>query len=337
VANRTVAHLHNLAGRAGTIGSWSIERSKKTEDIRAEELYARLQPYILSEEQLCSNSFPRPDPRGRPGFAHLVHIHDREKAMITPAGAAVRQCLRCNKMYDVGEDGAQKVADECSYHWRKTYVRRGQEKHGCCDQVSPAVACCLGDYHVSNNFDPDHLAGYMATLDKPEPLDGNHGAFALDCEMCYTTMGCELTRITVIDEAGNTVYETLVLPDNPIIDYNTRFSGITDKDMQGVETTIRDVQAVLLNLFSSKTILIGHSLESDFKALKLIHNTVVDTSVVFPHRLGPPRKQALRALAQDHLSRLIQNDVGGHDSAEDAVTCMDLMLFRLKEDAKLRQ
>ena len=44
----------------------------------------------------------------------------------------------------------------------------------------------------------------------------------LDCEMSYTTGGCELTRVTVINADGKTVYEQLVKPDNPIIDYNTR-------------------------------------------------------------------------------------------------------------------
>jgi len=48
-----------------------------------------------------------------------------------------------------------------------------------------------------------------------------------------------------------------------------RFSGLTEKDLAGVETTLRDVQAVLLSLFTDKTILIGHSLESDFVALKV--------------------------------------------------------------------
>ena len=48
-----------------------------------------------------------------------------------------------------------------------------------------------------------------------------------------------------------------------------RFSGITEKDLVGVKTTIRDVQAVLLSMFSSDTILCGHSLESDLKALKV--------------------------------------------------------------------
>lgn len=48
------------------------------------------------------------------------------------------------------------------------------------------------------------------------------GVYALDCEMCYTTYGLELTRVTVINEDCNVMYETLVKPQNPIIDYNTR-------------------------------------------------------------------------------------------------------------------
>ena len=89
-----------------------------------------------------------------------------------------------------------------------------------------------------------------------------------------------------------------------------RFSGITAEDLVGVKTSLRDVQAVLLMMFSSKTILIGHSLESDLKALKLLHGTVVDTSVVFPHKMGPPYKRALRTLAVEQIQRIIQNDGG---------------------------
>jgi RNA exonuclease 1 len=78
--------------------------------------------------------------------------------------------------------------------------------------------------HVYDGFDPDDMRGFVKTLPRDEePANGDHGVYALDCEMCYTTLGLELTRVTVIDRDLNTVYESLVKPENPIIDYNTRY------------------------------------------------------------------------------------------------------------------
>lgn len=59
-------------------------------------------------------------------------------------------------------------------------------------------------------------------------------------------------------------------------------------------------------MFHSNTILIGHSLESDFKVLKLIHSLVVDTSLLYPHKMGPPKKRALKTLVVENLKRIIQ-------------------------------
>lgn len=91
-----------------------------------------------------------------------------------------------------------------------------------------------------------------------------------------------------------------------------RYSGITEKMLENVTRSLRDVQAVLLTLFNSKTVLVGHSLESDFKALKLIHDKVVDTSVLYPHKMGPPKKRALKTLCIENLKRIIQED-GTHN------------------------
>lgn len=54
----------------------------------------------------------------------------------------------------------------------------------------------------------------------------------------------------------------------------SRFSGVTQDDLENTTITLRDVQAVLLSMFSAESILIGHSLESDLFALKVHTNTI---------------------------------------------------------------
>ena len=48
-----------------------------------------------------------------------------------------------------------------------------------------------------------------------------------------------------------------------------RFSGLKAEDFVSVTTTLSDVQQHMLDLVSSDTILIGHSLESDLRSLKV--------------------------------------------------------------------
>lgn len=64
-------------------------------------------------------------------------------------------------------------------------------------------------------------------------------------------------------------FNTIIQTTDTIVNLPCRFSGISEEDMEDVTTTIRDVQAVLLSLLSDKTILMGHSLESDLRALKV--------------------------------------------------------------------
>ena len=150
----------------------------------------------------------------------------------------------------------------------------------------------------------------------------HHSMLALDCEMCYTAVGLELTRCSVVDAHGVTVYDQLVLPHAPIVDYNTQYSGISVEHMAGVTTRIEDVQAALLELIAEETILIGHSLDNDLVALKMVHRRVVDTALAYPHPKGPPHKPALRILCHRLLGRRIQD--GSHDSVQDAATSMEL-------------
>lgn len=110
----------------------------------------------------------------------------------------------------------------CSYHWGRGFQRRGETRYSCCQGDSTSDGCCVAKYHVSDTMSAENMKGFVSTLSKSTPADGNYGVYALDCEMCYTTEGPELTRVTVVSSDCQTVYESLVKPDNPIVDYNTR-------------------------------------------------------------------------------------------------------------------
>lgn len=97
-----------------------------------------------------------------------------------------------------------------------------------------------------------------------------------------------------------------------------------------MRTRIEQVQEKLIQLITPETILVGHSLENDLKALKIFHDKVIDTALVFEHPRGPPAKPSLRYLTERFLKRVIQDSDQGHDSIEDARATMQLVLFKLE-------
>ena len=154
---------------------------------------------------------------------------------------------------------------------------------------------------------------------------GRH-IISVDCEMCKAENDqLVLTRISLVNWDGSVVLDKLVKPDVTIKDYLTQWSGITAAMLQDVTTTLADIQKELLELITPRTILVGHSLNSDLNALKLTHPFLIDTGILYPHPRGPPYKQSLKWLAQKYLKREVQKGSAGHDSVEDARTCLDLV------------
>lgn len=333
----TISHDKILVGKIGEKSSWSIKsKSRKdfqfTDELKGIKFYNNIARWLLDEKQLQDNGFPRPHPHSEEkGRAIIYTKNTRQK----PPKGNLRSCCRCGKEYAVDKKNFPIVKEECIYHPNNKYRYRGEVKYQCCSQDGSSDGCLSASTHVYEYVNHDDLRGYVRTLPKDDEIE-DHGVYALDCEMCYTTHGLDLTRVTVINSSCKVVYESLVKPFYPIIDYNTRYSGLTEEMFSDCSTTLLEVQATFLHMFSNKTILVGHSLESDFKALKLIHDSIVDTSVLFPHKMGLPYKRALRNLSSEYLKKIIQNSVDGHDSAEDALVCMELIIWKLKEELKLR-
>ena len=179
-------------------------------------------------------------------------------------------CCRCGKIYGVTSAGKHSRVEECHYHFGQVLSHKvlgGLERqYSCFEGVLGSPRCQVAKLHVHDQ--KENLEGFVKTFVKFPHPDRYHSVLAVNYEMCYTVKGLELTRVTVVDHSLQVVYDTFVKPDE-VIDYNTRFSGVVEDDLKNTKTSIHDVQAILLNLFSADTVLIGHSFEHSLYALKV--------------------------------------------------------------------
>ncbi|XP_033247158.1 putative uncharacterized protein DDB_G0282133 isoform X1 [Drosophila miranda] len=270
-------------------------------------------------------------------YANSVHAHV-ERSLAKP-------CARCKRHFLVDEmTGEYLTREECVYHEGKynrfydgTYIGRWT----CCNATDEAAEGCVqGELHVWTGSAVGVNGPYYDYV-RTQPAPGRYNlghtpsVYALDCEMSYTGRGLDVTKVSLVALNGQLVYEHFVRPDSDIIDYNTRYSGITEQDLRSDSVkTLAEVQRDLLQLINDDTILIGHALDNDLRALRIVHHTLIDTSITFPHGSGFPFRRALRLLTKFHLHREIQCGEGttGHSSFEDSRACMDLMLWRVRRE-----
>ncbi|KAJ4481644.1 Rexo1 protein [Lentinula edodes] len=258
------------------------------------------------------------------------------------------KCERCGELFVVRRlEEKDPGRQECLHHWGRHYnqVSNGEKTrvYNCCSKDVSDKGCVHGP-HVFYESDPDtlhlrHAFSELATsvsTSSSELLD----VVALDCEMIYTTGGMRVARVSVVDGSAKPVFDELVRMDDGvgILDFNTRFSGITpEMHAERAILPLSSIRKSLDSLIGKDTILIGHALENDLKTLRLIHHRCVDTVFLYPHPRGAPYRRALRDLAREHLNSTIQEGGGssGHSSLEDAIATLDLVRLYLINDRKL--
>lgn len=89
-----------------------------------------------------------------------------------------------------------------------------------------------------------------------------------------------LARLTAIDATGSIILDEKIRPQGTLLDRNVRFSGVKVEDIEGAKLDLRDVREALGKLINEESILVGHGLENDLKALRLVHLNVIDTAIV---------------------------------------------------------
>lgn len=97
----------------------------------------------------------------------------------------------------------------------------------------------------------------------------------------------ELIKITLIDYfSGEILLNYIVEPDVPMQHLNTRYSGITWGQMRNAQRkraclkATKSARNAVWTYVNEHTIVVGHGVNNDLRALKWIHENVVDSMVI---------------------------------------------------------
>ncbi|KAL1989767.1 hypothetical protein VTN49DRAFT_6964 [Thermomyces lanuginosus] len=325
---------------------------------------------LTTEQEIALVKLLRTELRGKEQFGYVTkvptsdEVESAKKAL--EAAQGWEKCDRCSGRFQVfpgrRADGALASGGPCTYHPGKI-IRSGSPGDPyfpCCGQpIGTSAGCTKAKYHVFKTTEPRMLATVLQFEETPSQPDGKpKKPVSFDCEMGYTTLGLELIRLTAISwPEGETLLDVLVKPIGEVLDLNSRYSGVFPEhyaravpygtkppnedgsaSAKGVAPAMEIVdspavaRSLLFQFLTPDTPLIGHAIENDLNACRIIHPTVIDTAILFPHPRGLPSRHSLKYLAKTHLDRDIQTGGdSGHDSKEDALATGDLVRFKVAE------
>ncbi|KAF8417845.1 hypothetical protein EV426DRAFT_621300 [Tirmania nivea] len=336
-------------------------------------LYKPLTTGLTPQEEVSSLASLVHPPLILTKYGHILTPPSSTDIAAAQSGVSTSQgweiCERCDSRFQTfpgrrESDGALASGGKCTYHWGRAVLPpksltmglgAPEKSYTCCKQaVGTSAGCVMGESHVFKVGDVKRLAGqwqwvdtYPSNLVTVDEGHGNSGvvkvarAFALDCEMCYTTLGMEMVRLTVVDfPGGEVVVDALVRPKGEILDLNSRFSGVSAKDYVSAKPYSPGNSKSGLGIFPSPeaareevlrllrfgvdsvgmkmeeeidiqedgvAVLIGHALENDLNVLRLCHPYIVDTCILFPHTRGFPVRNKLAWVAEKFLKWRIQS------------------------------
>jgi len=155
---------------------------------------------------------------------------------------------------------------------------------------------------------------------------------ALDCEMVGVGVNAtrsSLARVVIVDWRGKKLFDEFIAQTEPVTDYRTFVSGITEQDLQNAKMSLHTCRFMVSKILLGK-ILVGHGLENDLRALGIESPpwwTIRDTACYHPFMVSRnnmllPRK--LKDLVLEKLGKHIQEIGKPHNPYEDARWAINL-------------
>lgn len=357
VAERTQALEKKTAPKNPSIGAPVVINTGLTPDQEAHVLGRLVTPIAGLE---------------RHGYVPTVPTDEqvKEAKAVVDLCAGWEKCDRCTARFQVFpgrniETGELASGGKCTHHPGRAYFPQRPpgdathipKKYRCCEEdIGESTGCAVAQNHVWKAGEPKRLASHWNFVSTPANDDCTNKAVAFDCEMGYTVQGMELVRLTATSwPDGAEIIDVLVHPFGEVLDLNSRYSGVFPEDLAravpwssgwipppqkpGERKILQSVSSpeaardLLFANINPDTILVGHGLENDLNAMRIVHPRIVDTVLLYPHKRGLPIRMGLKALMELHLNRRIQVDTGeGHDSAEDARAAGDLVRFKVQRE-----
>lgn len=155
----------------------------------------------------------------------------------------------------------------------------------------------------------------------------------------------EVVRLCAVDYiAGEVLIDSLVVPAEKIIQWRTKYSGVSPAMLAGARARgealwgWQGARAELWKYMDADTILIGQSLHNDLSALRMVHTCVVDSAILAKNAVDPdcPRSWSLKTLSNALLGLKIQTGKSGHDCMEDTLATREVVLECNRNPQKLK-
>ncbi|XHF99336.1 hypothetical protein AWENTII_002842 [Aspergillus wentii] len=190
------------------------------------------------------------------------------------------------------------------------------------------------------------LIDHRQTPLSPKGTGNPRPALAIDCEMVEVTgKRSEVVRLSVVDFlTGVEIINKYVMPDGKVTNWRSWVSGVDENTLKNTpKHEILDgwesARAELWKCMDGDTILVGHALNYDLDALRMVHHSIVDSAILAQKAISPGCKKSvgLKNLCHSLLGKNIQATKFGHSSLEDALAAREVVLCILQHPDSLQE